>query len=665
MKILLILFVFFESFLGLDFRDETKVLEEAIEYVSQSKVFRDKVSFPTKYVCNGIEVSLSFEYNSPFIDDKGVITTPKANVSFPVVVTCSVSNKKLSKEFNCYIEGKDSIDIFTDVNDFYEGELTELTLKEEYNRKDYKWISSDESVVEIDEDYLAYFLKPGTAIISIYDKDNVKKGSITIEVLPKKLLINSKEKYYLCGETFKLDLTNYYDRYELFDCVFDESLLHYNNGTFTVKGAGTTKIKYVLKQDNRIFDSLTITLYPITPIIQVISNEITVGERIRISVINYDNEDDYIISSSNDNVIVDGKYLQAIEKGKSKIRVSLKSDTSVFQEIDIFVSNIMPYCYFLRSDILVDDSTYIHFENLDKLLDSDINNYVIQNLSPNVIALDDFLVTGKSVGKGTLKIYSKKVSDLEAIIEVNVVNKPNSFLPNGEVSSGPLIISLSDNKDIYKCGEMLKIEVEGLRDYSNYNLTITDNEIGNILDSGFLILKKEGIASIVISSNADRSIKGSIKIIVKGKIDVDYPSRLIEIARKELGYKELPNGNTKYGIWYGIDDGAWCAMYVTWCAYYSGISTNVIPHYCGCTAGWNWFVENDCYGLKGEYTPKKGDIIFFLSDGASHTGIVTGCKNNVVYTIEGNTSNMVAERSYSLSHSTITGYGIPRYNLMK
>ena len=156
-------------------------------------------------------------------------------------------------------------------------------------------------------------------------------------------------------------------------------------------------------------------------------------------------------------------------------------------------------------------------------------------------------------------------------------------------------------------------------------------------------------------------IRGSVTISVKGYAQVNYIERLIKVAEGELGYKELPTTETKYGIWYGIPDGDWCAMFVTWCAHYSGIDTTIIPFYCGCTAGWQWFIDNNCYGLKEEYIPKAGDIIFFLSNGAGHTGIVTGCDGKTVYTIEGNTSNMVARRSYPLDYSTITGYGIPNY----
>ena len=78
----------------------------------------------------------------------------------------------------------------------------------------------------------------------------------------------------------------------------------------------------------------------------------------------------------------------------------------------------------------------------------------------------------------------------------------------------------------------------------------------------------------------------------------------------------------------------------------------------------NWFKERNGWGDQGKYTPKPGDIIFFSGDTenvSSHTGIVIACDGVNVYTIEGNTSNMVAKREYSLTSTYVKGYGIPNY----
>lgn len=176
---------------------------------------------------------------------------------------------------------------------------------------------------------------------------------------------------------------------------------------------------------------------------------------------------------------------------------------------------------------------------------------------------------------------------------------------------------------------------------------------------------KEGTAYLCAYKNGEMITK--IKVDVYDNMNVDYASLLVSIALKEEGYVEGSNNYTKYGVWYGekygkeFENGAWCAMFVSWCANQANISTSIIPEYALCSAGEQWFMRQDAFGYKGEYTPKTGDIIFFTSAGAGHTGIVVKCENGKLYTIEGNTSNMCAQRTYDLNYKTITGYGIPKY----
>lgn len=64
--------------------------------------------------------------------------------------------------------------------------------------------------------------------------------------------------------------------------------------------------------------------------------------------------------------------------------------------------------------------------------------------------------------------------------------------------------------------------------------------------------------------------------------------------------------------------------------------------------------------------PKPGDQIFFSTahskSNVSHTGLVEKVDGSKVYTIEGNTSDQVARRSYYLSDNYIVGYGRPAYD---
>ena len=82
---------------------------------------------------------------------------------------------------------------------------------------------------------------------------------------------------------------------------------------------------------------------------------------------------------------------------------------------------------------------------------------------------------------------------------------------------------------------------------------------------------------------------------------------LISVAESQIGYKEEANGWTKYGQWYGFPTGAWCAMYISWCADQAGISRKVIPAYASCDMGMDFFKDQEL-GDGENIGPKKTDI---------------------------------------------------------
>lgn len=152
--------------------------------------------------------------------------------------------------------------------------------------------------------------------------------------------------------------------------------------------------------------------------------------------------------------------------------------------------------------------------------------------------------------------------------------------------------------------------------------------------------------------------------------------KLIEVCEGEIGVCE-PKGDDKYIKYYNETGGmdfnmnvAWCAIFVTWCKAMAGIDKSIIPHFASCDMGKEWFEKRGLYkkarAYGGDYAPKKGDIIFFSSGytqkDSTHVGIVTSLSGNAVSTIEGNTSNRVARRSYSVASKYIIGYGVPEYN---
>lgn len=135
---------------------------------------------------------------------------------------------------------------------------------------------------------------------------------------------------------------------------------------------------------------------------------------------------------------------------------------------------------------------------------------------------------------------------------------------------------------------------------------------------------------------------------------------IVDVAIGELGYAEEGNNSTKYGKWYGANGAAWCHMFVSWCANQAGVSTSIVPKTASTSAGMNWFKNKGLFKYKGKYTPKRGDIVYFKT-GRSHAGIVEKVSGSTLHTVEGNSSNKVRRRTYPLNHSTITGYGVPKY----
>ena len=135
-------------------------------------------------------------------------------------------------------------------------------------------------------------------------------------------------------------------------------------------------------------------------------------------------------------------------------------------------------------------------------------------------------------------------------------------------------------------------------------------------------------------------------------------SALVNIALSQKGNK----GGQKFWSWYGgyTHRVKWCAIFVSWCCEQAGILGSKVKKYAGCTTGVKNFKEMGRWRPAGSYIPQPGDIIFFDSESSSgHTGIVVSCDGTTVKTIEGNTSDQVAERSYNMANPSrrIAGYG--------
>ena len=172
-----------------------------------------------------------------------------------------------------------------------------------------------------------------------------------------------------------------------------------------------------------------------------------------------------------------------------------------------------------------------------------------------------------------------------------------------------------------------------------------------------------------------------------------YASAVIAVAIGELGYVEKASNSQldsktanpgsanwtkyardfdeKYPKWYnGKKNGyEWCDMFVDWCFVTAFGYENALRLLCqperSCGAGCTWSAKY--YKQKGQFftsNPQVGDQIFFGTsiDNCTHTGLVEKADSSKVYTIEGNTSNKCARRSYALNSAKIVGYGRPAYD---
>lgn len=161
----------------------------------------------------------------------------------------------------------------------------------------------------------------------------------------------------------------------------------------------------------------------------------------------------------------------------------------------------------------------------------------------------------------------------------------------------------------------------------------------------------------------------------------NYSNDIVGVAKTQIGYTELESANgepvidsetpyyTKYGAAYGNPNGHWCAYFVLWCAEQADIPTSIIckSSACGsCNYFVNWFKSNHRWKDR-DYTPIKGDLIFFDWDGdgkANHIGIVDSVEDGYIVTVEGNTGG---ENGYTVMKcrrkDSILGYGVPNYAL--
>lgn len=176
---------------------------------------------------------------------------------------------------------------------------------------------------------------------------------------------------------------------------------------------------------------------------------------------------------------------------------------------------------------------------------------------------------------------------------------------------------------------------------------------------------------------------------------------MIQIAKSQLGYHEgalngdsdKTNDCTEYCRWLGHNFTAWCAAFVSWCAYLANVNS-IHPNLQaapgrlftsaadGHVYSFRSYAEvkqsastpitfmndaNRCtYVKRGEFIPQRGDLVIFSNNryALAHIGVVDYYADGVVYYYDGNgdKSEKVKYNSMELDNTTVCMYMRPNFD---
>lgn len=158
----------------------------------------------------------------------------------------------------------------------------------------------------------------------------------------------------------------------------------------------------------------------------------------------------------------------------------------------------------------------------------------------------------------------------------------------------------------------------------------------------------------------------------------DAKSRLVAWCNSQVGYREGANNWNQYAdrldkieglTWGPKQNQPWCGEFVL-AAFVECFGVDAaLELQCSsrptsiplCSAGAGYFKQAGRWNVN----PQVGDVVFFLVNGAiNHTGIVTSVGMGAITTVEGNSGDMVARRTYALGSPSIAGFGRPNWGLV-
>ena len=152
--------------------------------------------------------------------------------------------------------------------------------------------------------------------------------------------------------------------------------------------------------------------------------------------------------------------------------------------------------------------------------------------------------------------------------------------------------------------------------------------------------------------------KGIYSVMTGDPVSVaDEDAPMVSVAASQLGNE----GGEPYWSWYDFDYRVeWCACFASWCADQCGlIEAGKAPKFAMVGDGAAWF-ENKGQWIEAGGSPSSGDLIFFDWDRdglLDHVGIVSAVRDDLIFTVEGNSSDLCRQKRYRADDPVISGYG--------
>jgi hypothetical protein len=439
---------------------------------------------------------------------------------------------------------------------------------------------------------------------------------------------------------------------------------------------GEATLTVVSKLNKSITASIKIVIKQIVPEFNLSTSIFEIGKETSLRILNFSNNE-FEWENSNPEVgsFNENQSFTALSKGITRITATHKVDPTITNTFTIDVIEVKPTITATNTAFSVGDEAQLYLENI---YEYDYNDYIWEVSNADIISIDDnYIVTGLNNGQADVIVKHRDDERVTNFITFIVDDASIVKSPSGEPSGEAVVITGLNAKATVQAGEALEFEIAGALDLYHYKWSSTDTTIVQATDEGIIYGVKAGRAEVNIILKDALSVKARIIVNVVGEPNVDYRTKIVELAKAESGYEAGFNKNNKYGLWYPYNNVDWCAIFVSWAANQAGVSTDVIPKYALVQNGWDFYVKQNRAYLKSDYdyTPKAGDIIFYKNNPndarLSHTGIVVSYEkgSDIIIAIEGNTTlpgknytnGAVSTRTRYYRSDYVYGFGDPAY----